>query len=160
MRQLHAYYLFHKSPLPGHLSESINSAVEELKGVRDSEEYLRKAYDIVTTRYIGGRVKTFSRLTDLLSSSVEDLWNRSGFMHCTNQNYLLSLLLVRGGHFEQSDISPKWTVQWLFMPHQYLKIRLKDGQYINVDCWARHYGIPFGKFATGFNSTKRRSFAE
>jgi hypothetical protein len=85
-RKFTARYLFYKSALPEQISDDIAETCHELKGYEDKLEVLQKAYEIVTTRFEGGRVKTFSKLYDLVSTSTEDLWNRTGFVHCTNQN--------------------------------------------------------------------------
>src|SRR5882762_4878861 len=120
-----AYYLFRKNPLPKELSVEIEGALTELKRYKTKESYLKAAYDIITTRYTGARVKTLSRLFDLFSNDVQSLWNRTGFLHCTNQNYLLVLLLVKGGMFNEEDIKLRWTVIW-FSPHQYLQVLVDD----------------------------------
>jgi hypothetical protein len=157
-RKFTARYLFYKSALPEQINDDMAQTCYELKGYEDKLEVLQKAYEIVTTRFEGGRVKTFSKLYDLVSTSTEDLWNRTGFVHCTNQNYLLTLLLVSTGKFSEDEIKPKWTFIWFCSPHQYLKVKVND-EYINVDCWARHYGIKFGKYAKGFNTSILKKFA-
>lgn len=157
---MHAYYLFGKTPLPKELNTEIVEALGQLKACHDKETYLRQAYDVITHRYQASRFKTLVRLVDLFSEGVNDIWNRTGFLHCTNQNYLLTLLLVKGGLFSEKDITPKWTRIWLFSPHQYLSVRLSPSRSINVDCWARHYGVPYGTYARGFNSSRLKSFAE
>jgi hypothetical protein len=151
-----AYYLFDKSPLPTDLNDEITNILKDLSKIKNQEEYLEAAYRVITSRYQGGRVKTLFKAWDLFSESVEDLWNRTGFLHCTNQNYLLSLLLVKGGLFNEKAIKPKWGQIWLLSPHQYLQVRTGD-KLINVDAWARSYGIPFGQYAHGFNTTMRRT---
>src|SRR5262245_7121353 len=154
MALMKAYYLFGKTALPRRLDEELTGAVAELQRFKDREEYLRAAYDMITRRFESGRAKTFFRLTDLLATSTQDLWNRSGFLHCTNQNYLLTLLVLKGGLFTKKDVKPYWTRVWLFSPHQYLRIRISQTKTIDVDCGARHYGVPFGQHAHGFNTTR------
>ena len=65
---------------------------------------------------------------------------------------------MKSGLFIQDDITPKWTFIWHIAPHQYLSVKIQGKSY-NVDCWARHYGVEFGSYAKGFNSTVRKSFA-
>lgn len=156
-----AYYLFSKTPASEEVAiREIDDVATQLKEHRTKEQYLKAAYDYVTTHYESGRVSTILRLFELYSTSLEDLWHRKGFMHCTNQNYLLALLLVRSGFYTESDIKLKWTLIGFYSPHQYLKVRVADNQWIEVDCWARHYGIGFGGHAHGFNTTLRRSFVD
>lgn len=145
------YYLFDKSSLPAEIDEGISDSLSTLSNISEKSEYLRATYDIITSKYEGGRVKTLGKLFDLFSDGVQSLWNRSGFMHCTNQNYLLTLLLVRGGLFKEKDIIPRWTLIWFFSPHQYLEVKVGD-ETINIDAWGKTYGIPFGDYAHGFNT--------
>ncbi len=77
------------------------------------------------------------------------LWNESGFMHCTNINYVLRTLLIKSGHFADDDIQIKWTIVWYISPHQYLRIKTGD-KYVNVDVWGYVYGIKYGEYAYGF----------
>ena len=160
VRKLKAHYLLGKTALPEEICEEINTILRGLEPVTDKEEYLRRAYDIISSRFEGGRIKTISRLFDLWATGVEDLWNRSGFMHCTNQNYLLTVLLIKSGLFTADDIRIRWTTIWLFSPHQYLEITVGENKTVEVDCWARHYGVPFGSYATGFNTSTHRAFVE
>ena len=155
-KKMKAYYLLRKSPLPVDLSKEIQGVLSSLGNNKGNETYLKAAYNVITTRYQGGRIKTFSRLLDLFSTSTQDLWNRMGFLHCTNQNFLLSLLLVRSGRFQEKDIKPKWTLMWFLIPHQYLRINL-GSKVANVDPWAKGYGVPFGQHAKGFNSSIKRA---
>jgi hypothetical protein len=152
-----AYYLFKKTPIPRQFDAGIDTVIEELKKNPTPESYLKAAYDFVTTHYESGRLKTFFRLFDLYSTSLPRLWRRKGFMHCTNLNFLLAVLLVRGGYFAEYDVKPKWTLLHYCSPHEYLKVNL-NGRWVEVDCWARQYGVGFGGHAHGFNATVHKSF--
>lgn len=161
MSQIKAYYLFDKTPLPQNVGADIAHELTRLQELSSSkQEYLRTAYDSITTQHISGRLGTFLRAHELFSRGAEDLWGRTGFMHCTNQNYLLALLLVKGGFFDESDIRLRWTTVNYISPHQYLTIKVADDKWVNVDCWGRHYGISYGNYAHGFNATPLKSFVE
>lgn len=160
MNQLKACYLFEKTPLPQNIGSDIQRTLEQLQKISSKEQYLRSVYDIITTRHISGRLGTFLRAHELFSRGAEDLWSRSGFMHCTNQNYLLALLLVKGGYFDESDIRLRWTLVSYLSPHQYLAVKIEANKWVNADCWGRHYGIAYGNYAHGFNATPLRSFVE
>jgi hypothetical protein len=151
---MRAYYLFGKNRLPANLNEEVDKAVRQIQRLSDKESALQKAYEIITTKYYGHRFKTLVKFPDIFSSGLDDLWNRSGFMHCTNQNYLLSLLLVKSGAFTEDDIKRKWTMLWGVSPHQYLKVKLNDNKIIDVDAWSAHCGIKFGDHAHGFHTGK------
>ncbi len=157
MKQLRACYLFSKTPLPKTCPHEINSIILQLQKLQTKEQYLKGAYDFITNRYESRRLDTVFKVFELYSTSLESLWNREGFMHCTNQNYLLAILLVRSGLFAESDIKLQWALVDL-CPHQYLKIKLHDERWVEVDCWGRHYGVGFGNHAHGFNTTLRKSF--
>lgn len=158
-KRFKAHYLFGKTSLPKDIDSSTSQVLNELQNVTNRELYLKDAYSLVSKRFEGGRVKTFSRIWQLFSVSIEDLINRSGFMHCTNQNYVLTNILVKSGLFDEKDIKPRWTLVWYCTPHQYLQVTIGKETY-TVDCWARHYGIPFGSYAKGFNTTPRKSFTK
>lgn len=158
--KLHAYYLFGPSPLPTELCVEIDAEIRQLSKIQNKEQYAKEAYNIITTRYDSDRIHTVLKAFDLFSASLQDLWNRTGFMHCTNQNYLLALLLIKGGHFTEADIKRKWGLIAYCSPHQYLQVRVSTNKWIDIDCWARHYGIGFGGHATGFNTTLRKSFVK
>lgn len=160
MKRLRAHYLFGKTPIPQDISNEIKKELQLLRKCHTQEDYLKQAYHLITTRYESGRINTVLKIWELFSTGVQDLWNRSGFVHCTNQNYLLTLLLVKGDRFKESDIRLRWTMISYFSPHQYLKIRVRDNTWVNVDCWGRHYGIRYGDYAHGFNTTTFRSFAD
>jgi len=160
MKKLKAHYLFRKTTLPRDISGEICKELIQLQKTSTKDQYLKEAYHLITTRYESGRLNTILKINGLLSSGVQDLWNRSGFVHCTNQNYLLSLLLIKGGRFKESDIKLKWTLISYFSPHQYLRIRIGANRWVNVDCWARHYGVSYGEYAHGFNTTLFKSFVE
>lgn len=62
------------------------------------------------------------------------------------------MLLMKSGHFTDDDIETRWTLLWFVSPHQYLRVRLDNEQWANVDVWANVYGIPFGDYAHGFHA--------
>lgn len=157
VKQMHAYYLFRKSPIPKTVGSAIENVVQRLQEHGTKESFLEDAYDFITTHYKSELINTVLRLPELFSTNLQSLWNRKGFMHCTNQNYLLAVLLIKSGHFTESDIQLRWTLVWFSSPHQYLKIKLDNDRWIAVDCWARQHGVRLGSYAHGFNTTIRRS---
>lgn len=152
-----AHYLLGKTKLPEEIDKATSEILASLKGQNDKLAYLQSAYDLVTRKFEGGRVKTFSNIWQLFGSSIGDLMNRSGFMHCTNQNYILTNILVKSGLFNANEIKPRWTTIWYCTPHQYLEIKTGNST-VMVDCWGRHYGVPFGSYAKGFNTSIAKSF--
>jgi hypothetical protein len=147
-----AYYLFGKPKSAELLKGEIEMVVQDLRKLNTKEEVLEAAYKAITTRYEGKRFHTYIKIFDLFSDGIQDLWNRRGFMHCTNQNYLLHNLLVASGKFKNSDIKAKWTLYFGVSPHQYLQIKTGKNKFINIDAWSAAYGIKYGDYAHGFHT--------
>ncbi|MDD5083858.1 MAG: hypothetical protein PHT88_02875 [Candidatus Moranbacteria bacterium] len=132
------------------LPDGMRHIIDELKQSASQEECLKKAYVILTKKYHGERIRTYRNLFDIFKRDLDTLWNKSGFLHCTNINYLLRTLLVQSAFFTEDDIRLKWTLVWYVSPHQYLQV-LVGSEWINVDIWAHAYGIGFGDNACGFH---------
>lgn len=131
----------------------MQAVVDELKESSNEEECLRRAYEILSKRYRGRRVRTWVRIFEVFETDVEKLWTKEEFLHCTNINYLLRILLIKSGSFNDEDICLIWTQIWLVSPHQYVKVKAGNSR-INVDIWAHAYGTQFGKYASGFCKNK------
>lgn len=138
--------------IPTNLPQEMETIVELLRRTNSQEECLQKVYELLTKKYHGNRIKTLLHLFELFSRSLEELWSRNGFMHCTNLNWLLRTLLVKSGHFSAQDIRTHWTLLWYVSPHQYIQVKLNSGEQVNIDVWAETYGIPFGDYAHGFHA--------
>lgn len=141
--------LLSKTEIKGSLPSSMEEVILVLKRSKTREECLKTAYDILIAKYRGHRLKTYTKLFKIFIHDIEMLWNKSGFMHCTNINYVLRTLLIKSGHFTEDDIQIKWTLVWHISPHQYLRIKTSD-KYVNVDVWGYVYGIKYGDYAYGF----------
>jgi hypothetical protein len=149
---MRAHYLFGKSKLPQNYGHDLDKVVTKLSKLKTQKEVLNEAYSIIVNRYYGKRLYTQLKFFAVFSNGIDDLWKRRGFMHCSNQNYLLAFLLVKSGAFKTQDIKPKWTLYWGISPHQYLRIKLNDNKFVNVDPWSAAYGIGFGDYAHGFHT--------
>tara|TARA_Y100000310_G_scaffold148238_1_gene147486 strand:- start:727 stop:1170 length:444 start_codon:yes stop_codon:yes gene_type:complete len=143
--------LFSKLRIPKKLPKGMQKAVEKLRKSKNKEDCLRKAYNILTKKYRGYHFRTYIRFFELFITDANKLWNKSGFLHCTNMNYLMRILLVKSGFFKENDITPKLTLIWYKSIHQYLNIKINRNKSINVDPWGKVYGIKFGDFAHGFH---------
>lgn len=130
---------------------NFNEVVQIVSRASTKSEALRVTYDILSGKYRGGRVKTYALFWRLFETKVETLWGRSGFLHCTKINRLLRELLIASGKFTSDDILTRWTFVWFFSPHQYVRVRVADDQWVSVDIWAKAYGIEFGDYARGFH---------
>jgi len=137
--------------IPEKLPKEMQQIADKLKKSKSKEECLKKAYEILSKKYRGYKWRTYTRIHELFIGDVNKLWQKKGFMHCTNINYLLRIMLIKSGFFEDNDIRPKWTFV-NFTPHQYLRIRLSKNKFVNVDIWGKPYGIKLGNHAQGFNT--------
>ncbi|QSH39138.1 hypothetical protein JXR01_02410 [Candidatus Kaiserbacteria bacterium] len=137
--------------MPEKLPKTMQSAVEELQNSSSQKECLARAYELMTTKYHGNRIKTYALLARVFTRNIFKLWERGGFVHCTNANYVLRILLVKSGFFKNEDIQSKWTLVWYISPHQYLEVTMQNGECINVDVWSAAYGLKLGEYVGGFN---------
>ncbi len=142
-------YFLSKTKIPEKLPAEMQRVVDDLKQSSNQEECLQKAYEIMTSRYRGYKLRTYTRFFNIFTFNVDKLWNDKGFIHCHNANYLLRILLVKSGFFENKDLKNKWTLTWYLAIHQYLKIKMSKGENVNVDVWGVAYGIKFGDYAHG-----------
>lgn len=142
--------LFSKSSIPDVLPDEMQKIVDEIKKSSGKEECLKKTYEILIAKYHGSHGKTYTKLIDVFEHDIGTLWSKSGFMHCTNINYVLRTLLIKSDFFKDEDICLKWTLVWYISPHQYVKVRV-DNRWVDVDIWAYAYGIKFGDYAHGFH---------
>ena len=141
---------FSKGPIPDKLPESAQRTINELKKCKNKQECLKSAYNIVTKKYVGYRMKTYTHLHELFTMNFYDIWKRKGFLHCHYMNYVLQVLLIKSRHFSDKDIQQKWTLVWYVSPHQYLRINTGE-KIINVDLWGATNKVEFGDYAYGFN---------
>jgi hypothetical protein len=151
-----AYYLFGKQKYPELLDQEMKFMTDYLAKLDSRETVAKEAYRIIITRFEGGKILTVTKLLDLFSNGFQDLWNRSGFMHCTNQNFLLASLLIASGKFSDDNIERRWTPVWGFAPHQYLIAKLDDNKYINLDPWAAKYGVSMGDHVHGWHTGNKQ----
>ncbi len=78
--------------------------------------------------------------------------NTEGYMHCTTMNFILRTMCLRSNYFHEDDIELKWTQTWFLSPHQYMRIRLTEDTYVEVDPWNYQFGIEYGKHGSRFDS--------
>jgi hypothetical protein len=139
-------YGWRKSSLPTKLPFFWQEVVEDLKKKSSSQrEYLHNAYSYIATHYTGGRFKTILYLPLVFQ---DPLSHKSGYIQCNVQNYLLRVLLVKGGWFGENDVQVKTTIL-NFFTHQYLKVKVGE-KWIDVDPHESYKGVPLGKHSQWF----------
>ncbi|MEA1963504.1 MAG: hypothetical protein U9M94_04710 [Patescibacteria group bacterium] len=142
--------LFKKTSIPEQLPDKMLNVIAELKKSSNKEDCLKFAYEILNKKYRGYRVKTYIKIFDIFSKDITKIWQKNGFLHCTNINYVMRTLLVKSGHFNDNEIKIKWTFVWYISPHQYLQVKINNSR-INIDIWGKVFGIKFGDYARGFH---------
>jgi hypothetical protein len=138
-----------KRPIPARIPQGMNKVVQELQECKTKEQCLRRAYEIVTSRYQGDSIKTYTRFYEIFAWDVDALWKRKGFLHCTHLNFVLRVLLIKSGHFDDGDIELKMSRFW-GAPHEYLLVHIGGKKYMNVDPWSAAFGVKFGEYMNPF----------
>ncbi len=142
-------HFFRKEAIPEITNEDLKKSIDFVSQAKSKEEALQRAYKIITDRFEGHRFHTYIRLHKAFELDPNVLWKRTGFMHCTHQNYLLRVLLVKSGWFDESALSIGHSLVWYISPHQYLRVNL-NGKALAVDPWNSRFGAKLGTYATGF----------
>jgi len=136
--------------IPKIIPKSIQKEIDSLKKCTNQEVCLKNAYDLLTTKFKGYKFLTYLMIHELFIFDLDWLWSKY-LIHCTHLNQFLEILLVRSGHFKESDIKPKWTLFYYVSPHQYLRIKVGQ-KWMNIDIWGGTHGVAFGRYAHGFGS--------
>ena len=131
---------------------SLQETLKKIQATSTKEEALKKTYNILTKKYHGGRLSSWLKFLDLFKNDPKKIWQRSGFLHCINANKILREILTKSGKFKKNEIKTKWTLLWYISPHQYLKVKVEKNKWINIDLWAKKYGVTFGDYAHGFHT--------
>jgi len=137
--------------IPDKLPKEMEALIKELKKSKTKKACIKKAYSSLLKKYRGYRFYTYIRFFDLFVLDINKIWAKKGFVHCAVLNYLMRILLIKSGLFDEDDIKLKWTLVWYISLHQYLKIRVGQNEFINIDLWGKAYGISFGDYAHGFH---------
>ena len=134
---------FSPSSLPKDISEDMEKIIQNLSQQSGSKmDFLQKAFDYLGDRYHSERLATILKFSYLFKS-LNDVWSRSGFIPCTQSNFLLQIFLVKSGWFKEEDIKVKHTFV-NFVPHQYLQVKI-DNNWLDVDVGEKYRGLPIGK---------------
>jgi len=141
---------FYKTTLIGEIENTdLQNAIKHVHEPSTKKEALEKAFELITNRYKGYRFFTYLFFWKIFEINPNILWQQTGFMHCTQQNFLLRILLVKSGWFTEEDIKFGYSLVWYISPHQYLKVNLNN-HIVAVDPWNHRFGVPLGKYAAGF----------
>lgn len=146
-------HLFGKELIPTITHPELLSAIETVRHARDVQHAVEVALSIITKKYRGYRFHTYILFWKSFEKDPNKLWKREGFLHCTQMNYLLRVLLIQSGWVEESDISLGYSLVWFVSIHQYLIVSI-DGKRLALDPWNYHFGCMLGSYASGFGYKK------
>jgi len=110
----------------------------------DDLEFIKKSFDFVNQRYSSGRLTYYITPSKLTQTNISLIWDSLGYMPCDKQTYVLELMLVHSGRFNNEEIKKGYST-CIISPHYYLKLRLNNGSKINLDVFSADFGKEFGK---------------
>ncbi len=138
-----------KEPIPPITNQGLLDAIEQVRKTGSVEEAMQTGLNILSKKYISKHFSTLLLIWLAFEGDPNKLWQRSGFLHCTQQNFLFRILMVKSGKIRDEDITFGHSFVWYISPHQYLKVRLSD-RMVAVDTWNYQLGAKIGEYATGF----------
>ncbi len=139
--------LFSKQEIPDEIPEKLKEKIREFSHNSDKEDFLKKSFFYITSKWGGGRMNLIYKLRLLFDKDISKIFNTKGYLHCTTMNFLLRTMLVKSGFFRDEDIELKSHSSWI-VPHQYLKVKIKEGEFVKLDIWAYQFGVDYGKISS------------
>lgn len=140
---------FEKEPIPDITNQELLAAITRVQQQPNIAAAMQEALDILSDKYESRRFSTWVYLWKAYEKDPNVLWTRRGFLHCTQQNYLFRILMVKSGKLSDDEITFGHSFVWYISPHQYLKIRMGDAL-IAVDTWNYQLGAKIDEYAAGF----------
>jgi len=136
---------FRMYKIPKELPEEMLVKVKGLEGQsQTAEEFLKKTYDFVQSRWHAERLKTVVKFPLIFRTDLEQLWQAPGYAHCTTINYIFVCMLANSKFFTAENLKVRH-VFFNGVPHQYVKVRL-NGRWLDLDPSLSYViGIPFGQ---------------
>jgi len=146
---------YKKLPLPENIPVEWQKEIDLLKSKADSpEKFLDLTYNYLGEKYYSKsnsffrRLRTFTNFSTLFIG-LDELYKRSGFMHCTQLNFLLRIFLVKSGFFKEEDIRLRHMFFDFFI-HQYAQVKLSK-HWLAIDIFDYSNGLKIGKHLKTFS---------
>jgi len=137
------HFGFKCKSLPDKIPLEMEKVINELKSkAKSAGEFLALAYDYLGSKYRSERFNTVLKF-HYLFKDLDEVWTRSGYLPCSQSNYIMKIFLTRSGFFRASDIKTKH-VFVNFVPHQYLRLKINK-QWIDIDVGEKQRGLPIGR---------------
>tara|TARA_Y100000310_G_C20245527_1_gene606626 strand:+ start:31 stop:486 length:456 start_codon:yes stop_codon:yes gene_type:complete len=147
--------LFGKTKVPKKIPIELKNIVKKINKAKDQKEALKIAYKSLTKIFYGRKFIPYILLHRLLIKDPQKLLDQKGFLHCSNFNYLMRILLTHSKFFKDKDLKLKWTLI-VISPHQYLVVKTKK-ESIYLDIWAANYGVKFGTIMSSLSIPKKKT---
>ncbi len=139
---------FRREPLPKHVPEGMQRAITKLKqNHRTPLGFAKAAHAFLASKFSGTHALSFLRFDLLFSRDLEKLWSQR-VLPCNQITLMYCIFLVKSGLFSEEEIKVRHMVIYAML-HQYVQIN-HNGKWVDVDVWAAHAGIPFGKRSNFF----------
>lgn len=142
---------FSKSAIPEITNPSLLAAISSIKSAKTIDQAIETALILMDKKFRAQRFQTYLYFYLWFEKDPNVLWQRQGFMHCTQQNLLFRALMVKSGWLKDEQISFGYSLVWYISPHQFLVLRIKNNQ-IAIDPWNYEKGVQPGYYAVGFGS--------
>lgn len=146
--------LLNKILIPNHIPKELDDKIKEFSKSKNKEFFLKKSFFYIVNNWSGSRINLICKFSRLYQKDLHKIIHTKGYMHCTTMNYLLRVMAVKSGLFDDKDIQIKLTNSWYMVPHQYLEIKISDKKKVFLDPWNYQFGINYGEYGSGFDSIK------
>ena len=141
---------FSQDQIPEIENPELLKAIAMVKSSPNLEAAMKRATDILAAKYSANRVFTYLLYPKIWETNPDKLWQRSGFMHCTQQNFLWRILVTKSGWLRDSQVRLGFSQVWYLAPHQYLVVYLAGDKKLAIDPWSMQMGAKFGEYSSGF----------
>ena len=124
-----------KDRLPSKIPKDMEKTISKFKkqSKNNKEKFLKLCYAYIVKNYRGSRTLIILYFPSLFWTNIDKIWNHKSFLHCTQLNHLLRVMLRKSSLFKPEDI--KFPIGFVnFSIHQHLKVRV-NGKWIDADPW-------------------------
>ncbi|MCK5449361.1 hypothetical protein KAI32_00690 [Candidatus Pacearchaeota archaeon] len=118
--------IFRRIEIPDVIPKQLDIKIKEFSKSRDKEEFLHKSFLYIVSNWGGSRINTILKFFRGYQTNLNKIIKMKGYMPCVTMNYLLRVMVVKSGFFEDKDIKIKLTNSWFIVPHQYLEIKISN----------------------------------
>lgn len=138
------HFRFWREPLPKRIPRRMQEEIRKIKQQhRSKRAFAKAAHKFLAKRYSGGHWQLYFRWDLIFTEDLQKLWSRRGYIPCHQLNWLYRVMLVKSKVFSEDEVRVR-TIPLYAIPHQFVQIKVGD-EWVDVDIWARHLGLPFGE---------------